>query len=206
MDKQTIGCRLDDAECELEIERMTSDLAASARNNFAFLLSAGFVEVESGPTLVRFQRNEIEVRIYKGRMSYEIGCEIIDGGETYYLSEFIRLADPEKADRYRQLTATTPKQTEAAVSNVSELFLQYVEGALSNPTETFLLLRKLRKKWSHDYAQEVLATIYRPKANEAFRSGRYGDAVKLYEEFEANLSPSEKAKLSYAKKNDRGNV
>jgi len=68
-----------------------------ARNDFAFLSELGFSEIESSPTLIRYHKGDVELDVYHGRQSYEIGAGVSYLGTRYSLVEIIRATDPETA-------------------------------------------------------------------------------------------------------------
>jgi hypothetical protein len=60
---------------------------------FVFLRQLGFDVAEQLPTLVRYRHQNVEVDIYQGKQSFEIGAGITIDGERFALSELIRLVD-----------------------------------------------------------------------------------------------------------------
>lgn len=64
--------------------RTRLNFANAASENFAFLREQGFAVVEYLPTLVRYRKGEIEVGLYHGRGSFEVGFEIVRAGERYH--------------------------------------------------------------------------------------------------------------------------
>src|SRR5687768_13994378 len=83
---------------------------------FTFLKELGFSEVESLSTIVRYRKGDLEVDVYHGRQSFELGLGVARRGTRYSLSELIRVSDPDAADRYRNVAATTPKGIAEGVS------------------------------------------------------------------------------------------
>jgi hypothetical protein len=82
------------------------DFSKKAREVFAYLFENGFLETEAAPTFIRYRKDGIEVDIYHGRQSYEIGAGVSADGERFSLSEIIRMSDQEFADQYRNHVAT----------------------------------------------------------------------------------------------------
>src|SRR5688500_11624202 len=81
----------------------------AAIDRFAFLKELGFSEAESLSTIVRYRKGDVEVDVYHGRQSFELGLGVAHRETRYSLSELIRASDPDAADRYRNFVATTPK-------------------------------------------------------------------------------------------------
>jgi hypothetical protein len=187
------------AETKIGRERERLNFADAVRKRFAFLSDHGFTEVESLPTIVRYQKNDLEIDVYHGRQSFEIGFGIARQGSRYSLSELIRAADPAVAEKYRSDTATTPNGIAEALGRLQELVSRYGERALRGDVEYFSALESQRKSWAEGYALDVLEAQIRPKAEAAFREGDYRQAAELYEKIRARLSATELKKLALAR-------
>jgi hypothetical protein len=167
---------------------------------FAFLSDFGFLQVESSPTIVRYRKGNVEINIYHGRQSYELGFEVSRDGTSYSISSIIRATDPETGKKYRNTAATTNTVLAQGLVKLVELVRQYGQRALSCDPDFFAELARQRKKWTEEYAIEVLESQLRPKADEAFRQGRYREAIDLYERFRPRLTPADLKKLEIAKR------
>lgn len=164
----------------------------------SYLLDIGYVVNERCPTLVRYVRHNVEVDIYQGRQSYEVGVGIRIDGERFSLSEFIRLVDPEMANAYRNSVATDAEGVVNAVSKVALLLKQFGDLALQGNSSVMAALTTQRQQWSDNFALDVLAEQTRPLAESAFRTGDYQKAAELYARIRPRLSPAEKKKLALA--------
>lgn len=173
------------------------------REVFAFLSDLGFSEVESLPTLVRYQSGDIEVDIYHGRQSYEIGAGVTVSGIRYAISEIIQASDPEMFKQFRYAMTATPEGVAKALEDLSLLMKRYGNPALEGDQKFITVLEKQGKQWSEDYALDVLAEQLRPKASEAFRQKDYSMAVDLYSRIRERLSTAELKKLSFAIKHSK---
>lgn len=180
-------------------DRLHLNFAETATRAFAFLADTGFTQVEAEPTIVRYRRGDILVDVYHGRQSYELGFEIGRGGTRYSMSVLIRADDAEAAKRYRNYAATTQAGVAEGLAQLAALARQYGTRALQGDTEFFAMLEQRRKSWASEYALEVLAGQLRPKAEQAFRHGRFQEAAKLLERIRPLLAPAELKKLAIAK-------
>lgn len=180
-------------------ERTRFDFASAVSERFAFLDDLGFSRVESLPTLVRFRKGDLEVNVYHGRQSFEIGLEVVRQGERYSMSELIRVTDPETAGRYRNFATTTPQGIAEGLRRLKDLAQRYGNPALRGDPEFFTTIESQRKAWMEGYALDVLAGQLRPKAEAAFRKGDYQEAVELYERIRPRLSATELKKLTLAR-------
>lgn len=168
------------------------------RKWFAFLNNFGFSEIEALPTLVRYQNGDVEVDIYHGRQSYEIGAGITFSGTRFAMSELLHASDPEALMEFRYATATTPEGVCSALEELSSLMKRYGNVVLKGESQFISTLEKQREQWSKDYALDVLARQLRPKASEAFRQKKYSTAADLYSRIRERLSPAEVKKLNFA--------
>ena len=178
--------------------RMNVDFCDEVRRTFAFLKEAQFLEVEAQPTLVRFRRGDIEVAVYHGRNSYEIGCELVISGTRYGITEIVRVFDPELAERFRYTSASTSEEVAAGLHRVAALLQRYGELALSGNPEFISNLALYRKAWSESYALDVKVRHLRPQAELAFRNRNFSLAADLYGQIRERLSPAETKKLLFA--------
>ena len=188
-----------DADNKVGPDRTRLRFANAVRERFAFLGDLGFSEVESLPTIVRYRKGDLEVDVYHGRQSYEIGLGIAREGTRYSLGEIIRVTDSDAAARYRNCATTTAEGIAKGLMLLEELAKRYGERALRGDPEFFVTLENLRKAWAHAYALDVLAGQLRPKADAAFRRGDYREAAEFYERVYSCLSATELKKLAIAK-------
>ncbi len=175
-----------------------------ARERFAFLNEIGFSEIEALPTLMRYRKDGVEVDVYHGRRSYEIGAGISYLGTRYEVAEIIRGVDPEAAKGYRAGLTSTAEGVAARLEQLSSLMQRYGVAALKGDAHFFSMLAEKRKTWVADYWLDGLAQQLRPQADEAFHRGDYSKAAELYARIRDRLSPTEIMKLAFAEKRARG--
>jgi len=187
------------AEMKIGRERTRLNFADAVRKRFAFLGDHGFTEVESLPTIVRYRKDDLEIDVYHGRQSFDVGFGIARGSTRYSLSELIRAADPAAAESYRNEAATTANGIAEALAHLQELVRRYGARALPGDAEYFSALESQRESWAKEYALDVLEGQVRPKAEAAFRDGDYRQAAELYEKIRARLSATELKKLALAR-------
>jgi hypothetical protein len=185
---------------DIEAERLALNFAAHAKEQFEFLVKLGYYETASLPTLVRYHKGDIEVDVYHGRQSYEIGFGITYDGIRFSLEEFIRAIDTGVHDLFRYPSATTEDVLIKGLAKTAEKAKRYCLEALGGNIEVFESLIRLRKVWLKELALSYLATQLRPKAHEAFRLHRYREAAELYRRIEPSLTPVEIKKLAFAEK------
>lgn len=165
---------------------------------FAFLRQSGFEVVEHGPTLVRYRHQNVEVDIYQGRRSFEIGAGVAIDGERFALSELVRLGDAKAADVIRNPTATDDEGVARGVSKVASWLRQFGLRALQGDATIGAELVAQRKALLEALELDALAEQIRPLAETAFRAADYLRAAELYSRIRSRLTPSEKGKLELA--------
>lgn len=192
------------AETENPIDRSNLNFADVVRENFLFLNDYGLLEVEATPSLVRYKNACVEVDIYHGRSSFELGFGITQEGVRYSLPEFMRLKDPELEQQYRYPAVTTQAALKTFVAKTADLVRQHCIRGLACDLTVFLELSNQRKIWIEKYAFEVSVRQLRPKAYEAFRQKKYREATELYKQIESSLTATEAKKLAIA--NERSSI
>jgi len=179
-------------------DRSNLNFGGQVRKSFIFLNDLGFSEVEVLPTLVRYQKDSVEVDIYHGRRSYEIGAGVSVFGSRYTISEIIEASDPEAFMQFRYAMTATPEGVATALKELGSLLKLYGSAVLRGESKFVSMLEKQRKQWSQAFALDTLARQLRPKANEAFRRKDYSTAADLYSRIRERLSPAEIKKLGVA--------
>lgn len=185
-------------------DRSQLHFVRKAQESFLFLIDEGFTEVEASPTLIRYRKGDVEVDVYHGRKSYEIGGGVTISGTRYAMSEIMRARDPVAAKAYRNTVATTPERVVVGLEELSALMQRYGSAALCGDSLFFSALEKQRIRWAEEYALDVLADQLRPQAEDAFRRGDYSKAAELYDRIRGRLSPAEAKKLTFAEERSRG--
>lgn len=185
---------------EIGLVRKRLNFAHLVVERYRFLEELGFVESESMPTIVRYRKGDLDLSVYHGRRSFEVGLEIGHGDEQFSMSEMIRSSDPTAAEHYRNPVARTPADLASSVGRLANLLQRYGERGLRDDPQFFATLRQQRKSWSEEYALDVLAEQTRPKAAAAFQEGRYREAADLYEKIIRRLTPAEQKKLAVARR------
>lgn len=187
-----------------ESDRGHLNFVEKVRRAFLFLNDLGFSEIEALPTLVRYHKGNVEVDIYHGRQSHEIGAGVTAFGSRYAITEIIRANDPEVEKYFRYPMTATPEGVVAGLEELSTLMKRYGRPSLDGDPQYFLMLKHQRELWSKEYSLEVLARQLRPNADKAFRQKDYAKAVELYSQFKECLSPVEIKKLRIAEERCKG--
>ena len=186
---------------DIERERAKLGFKEAVRQHFKFLGRYGFNEILALTTIVQYRNRNLDVCVYHGRLSYEIGVEIYQADERFTIGELIRLSDEEAYEKYRSpMVSSSSVALDSAIERLATLLSKYGEKALQNDYATFDALRKQGVVLVEQLALDVLESQIRPLAAQAFRERRYKDAAKLYKKISARLSNAERAKLAFARK------
>jgi hypothetical protein len=180
--------------------RASLGFAQAVQEAFSFLLNDGFHIVESEPTIVRYEKNGLVVTVYHGRHSWEIGLEVGRQNETFSMYRLLASAYAKEADEYRNPTAGTASAVVSSVQKIAELVRRHGKGALEDNPVFYARMRQQRQDWAKAFELQVRADQNRPRAEAAFREGRYREAAELYEEMVEALTPVEKKKLALARR------
>jgi len=184
-------------------ERGMLGFSEGVRTNLGFLKQYGFREVDAEDTIIRYATERVFLNVYHGRSSYELGIEVGLVAEMdkrgYPLGAFVRLTDPEEGARLRYVCATTAEEVRTGLQRLAAQVERYVKRALKGDETIFSELAQQQREWAAAYVADLAYEQVSPKAAEAFREKRYGEAAKLYESIENRLSPAELTKLEYAK-------
>lgn len=185
-----------------EQDRDRLNFASEATTAFVFLNDLGFLQVESLPTLVRYRKDDVEIVVHHGRLSYEIGADISYRGKQYALAEIVRAIDPDAAKQCG-LMASTTEGVAMGLEELGSLMKRYGVAALQGDPQFFSTLEGKRKVWVEEYWLDGLARQLRPQAEDAFRRGDYVAAVELYARIRSRLSPAETKKLQLAEERSK---
>ncbi|WP_186406968.1 hypothetical protein [Candidatus Accumulibacter aalborgensis] len=181
-----------------EQDRAHLNFQSAVREKFAFLNDLGFSEIEALPTLVRYRKDDVEVDVYYGRQSYEIGAGISYLGARYEMADIIRAMDADAAERYGGAMASRMEGVVAGLEELGSLIKRHGVAALRADPQFFSTLEEKREIWRKDYWLDGLARQLRPQADDAFHRGDYSRAAELYARIRDRLSPAEIKKLTFA--------
>lgn len=187
-------------------DRSQLDFVHSVRAAFRFLADAGFSEVEALPTRVRYLKGDVEIDLCHGRQSFEIGGGVTIAGTRYAMSEILYASAPDLAKNHRNFAATTAAGVATGLQELSTLMQRHGAAALRGDPRFCAELAAQRKRWSQDYALDVLAAQIRPQAQDAFRRRDYAKAAELYAQIRQRLGPAETQKLALARQRAKGSV
>ena len=110
-----------DAGDIIQLARKRLRFEQAVQTRFSFLPEHGFAVTDSSATIVRYRKGGVEVAIYHGRRSYELGFEIGWDRETYSIGEIIRITDESVGSKYQNWAATTVESLETGLDQLAAL-------------------------------------------------------------------------------------
>ena len=187
-------------------ERWRLQFPQAVKSHFHFLEQFGFRIAHEDATLVRFCSDAVVVTVYHGRASYEIGIEfarINTPGEKYGLYEGLLLA--QRAGKIKEVPkidfqTSTQDGIEMAVKKIASLVEAYAVSLLEGDPLTYSQLQVQRTREAAAYTKDVLDQAVRRRVDDAWEDKDYETVVRLYEQIQGRLSPSEFMKFEFAKK------
>jgi len=185
------------------VDRKFLRFPEAVREYFSFLEAQwGYSCVRQEDTFVRYEKGDLYVDIYHGRVSFEIGVEVgrKSLGESFALEAIVSLSDQGLARKYWPGGARTVQAVRKVVQAASEGLRLYGAAALAGDQSTFSRLEQLSEERVAAMVRDSIAVQVRPKAEAAFRRRDYKEAATLYFSIEDSLSPVERKKLEIAKK------
>jgi hypothetical protein len=164
--------------------------------------------VTSSPKIVRFENGKVFLQVnFDAYRSYEIGVEIGEipasaktAERVFNLAEILRLRSSPDATYVERLQVSKPGILLDAICRLSRLVAQHATGLLSGDAGDFAQVANHRDKECAAYALARDLRYARSDAEKAWTSKNYVTVVNSYKPWEANLTPSEKKRLSFAEK------
>lgn len=189
------------SEPDLPFDRRALRFDATVREEFGFLATQGFSELDGAtPTFVAFSNGNVIVTVYHGRRSFEVGVEIaqVTASRGFPLGALIELQDGERSASFRKFVARTPETVRRGLADAAALLAEFGAAALRGDSQVFAELLEQRHQKGRDLHLDGLASQLRPEAASAFRERRFADVVTLLGQIRSLLTPAELKKLDYA--------
>lgn len=180
--------------------------ADAVKRSFGWLERMGFGLSAQADTLVRYQSGAVEVTVYHGRSSYEIGVEAGPRNRDvrFSLAELIEIADPQVAETYRIPSATTPEAVARFAEEQSERLQRYGGPIFRGDPSVWDRLASARHAWAEAYALDAARSRAIAAAREALRRRAYPEVVSLLQPFEGQLPRVQEQMLALARRRAGG--
>lgn len=186
---------------------MTLLFSIEARQHFDPVAQQfGLICVTSNDQGLRYENEKVflEVNFDNGR-SYALGIEIGKQhtqylGPPFSLAEILRLCGIQDAAFVSKLMVSNELQLPGILSRLAQLTLDYASDFLMGNDLSFARIEKLRNKESAEFELASQLRYARSIIDIAWPARDYKAIVKALELLEPYLSPSEKKRLEFARK------
>lgn len=186
---------------------MTLPFAKEARRQFDPVVQQfGFVFVAATEQGLRYENDQVLLNInFDNGLSYELAVEIGRKGTAYpgpffSLAEILRLRDIQDAEFVSSLMISDEARLPNMLARLVELTVRYASDFLMGNDSSFAQVEKLRSKESSDFELDSKLRHARSIVDVAWKEKDYGVIVKVQEPLESHLTPAEKKRLEYSRK------
>jgi hypothetical protein len=175
---------------------MFSLFEISVKNNFYFLTTYGYSLGISDKYSVEYLSDKQAVRITCDKLCNEIN-EWIELEDKYVM--LYEILEYKGVAKDFPLFATS-ENLHRIIETHSLMFKQYALEYISGNIQCFFRIAEERQKKALNYTNKILMSQVLNDANYAWKTKNYNIFIELLFPFKKWLSPSEKAKLTYALK------
>ncbi len=192
-----------DVSTDREGDWSTLGFEEAVLTEFRFLVSEyGFVQVGTDPSCVSYDRDGVRVTIRQDRESFELMATVErkDTGERFSVWEVARLHHAPDVTERTFLQASSRDRVEKFVPELARTLRMYGQNVLRGDTQEFLRLRGQQVRESNRFLREGRLQWVREQLPDLWQRQDYEQIVKLLEEVREQLSPSELAKLAFARR------
>jgi hypothetical protein len=172
------------------------------RKEFSFLEGLGFNPVLSLSTLVRYESKLIGINVYHGRTSFEIGAEIYERqnpGESYSLSELLRLVSAAASNEYKKFAARDRGGVARGVHQLAARVQDLTDSSILADVSLFKRLADQRRQLTDDYAIQTQLRRARELAEAAWYKRDFRTVIAILSPWKEYLTTVELKKLEYSR-------
>jgi len=177
---------------------------------FSFLVDRyGFEMKTPAPTLVEFGSPAVLLRVYHGRQSYEINVELNlqtewkQGVAPFTISDVLRVGGASHELPNGVIQASTRTAVRSGVQRLSDLLRKYGLDAIAGNPFAYRRLATERSRAAVAEAEALRLRDLRRKAETAWRNRDFRTVEQAYSQMEEALTPAEKKKLEYVRRQPR---
>jgi len=153
---------------------------------------------------VTFENSAVQVGVaWDKTRSYElrVSVSMYGGGHSIFsLDEIVTCRGESHVGRNRNFMAYLDSDVFWCIEKMSEMLREYASDLLRGSPEGFSEMRLLCSEHSATWQREELQRILRAKADAAWSAKDFVAVIRAYEQIEGVLSPSERKKLTYARR------
>lgn len=179
---------------------------AAVGARFGFLAEFGLERGDVDPEwerhveLVRYVAPDLEVVVYRERISGEVGLNFRVAEGHFSCSDILRLSDREAAECMRDRVARGPEALAEALDELREFVRVRALPVLRRDAQFVAQVLRESSASAHERHLDWEADRLRPMAEAAFHERRFAEAVALFEQFPDRLTVLDRAKLALARR------
>ncbi len=181
------------------------EFATAVLESFGYLqLEFGLRVVESRRYSVIFENSVVRVRIaWDKTRTFEfcVSVSVLRGSQSEFsIEEIVACRGDSRFGKNRTFMAYRDSDVFWCIAKMSELLRELASDLLCGSPEGVSEMKSLRNKLAAEWQREELERVARLNADVAWKSKDFDGVVKVYEMIEDVLSPSERMKLTYARR------
>jgi hypothetical protein len=192
---------------------LTLRFCTEARHHFDPVAQRfGLLCVAYGEHNVRYENDKVFLDVkFDNRRSYELGLEIgkrhtIDPSPGYSLAEILRLRGVPDAAFVSALMIRDESRLPGILARLVRLTLDHAADFLMGNGFAFAQVKKFRNRESAEFELAAKLSHARLAVNTAWTAKNYKAVVKAFAPLEPFLSPAEKKRLEYSRKQISGSL
>jgi hypothetical protein len=186
---------------------MTFLFSTEARHQFDPVAQKfGLVCVASTEWGLRYENDKVFLTVnFDSARSYELGVEIGKKntkypGPPFSLAEVLRLRDVQDAEFVSGLMISDETRLPDVLSRLAKLTVSYASDFLMGNDFSFAQVEKMRNKESAEFELVSRLRYAKSTVDVAWSEKDYEAIVRVLEPLEQHLSPAEKKRLEYSRK------
>jgi hypothetical protein len=180
---------------------------AEVVKEFRFLKEQfAFQRLATLTTLVSYESRDVFVNIFHGRSSFEVGIEIgqrtdpAELRERFSMPEILSAVGAPESHGFKGFQASTTQSVRDCVRTLAELVKRYAVPLLNGEPAAFDEVRRAQTARSAEYVDAMEIRRVRLKVASAWHAKRFVEVADLLSSVLPSLTPAEKRKLSFARK------
>lgn len=188
---------------------MTQLFSDAAMRAFAFLESAGFRLVSSQESELRYESTGVLLGVSWDRRSGELDAFIglrkknSIQEDAFSLTDILRMQSAESSESKIPFQVADESHLGPFLQRLAENVQTHAQPALAGDRMFFRRLDAFRGTQAQALSDDMNLRRVRSQVKEAWHRQELGRVIDLYASIENHLTPSEKKKLDYAKRNLR---
>ena len=153
---------------------------------------------------ITYEGHDAVIALSHDPMSYELDVALwrpsvaAEVEHPFMIVDVIRVADPAKAQAYRQFSATNEDSVQRGVAKLVSELQKYGLAALTGQADFYDQMSAARSEAAKQFGADLTDQTARKRADLAWQQRDFQAVVKAYQSMEDRLSTLERKRLRYA--------